>query len=61
MAVLLALLLILLAAHVGCDGGTAETQSSSPTTPGARAVTVIVSGTSGTLQHTSAVTITIAQ
>ena len=63
MAVLLMLLLVLVAMHVGCGGGGAtQTQaSSSPTTPGAKAVSVIVTGTSGTLQHTSTVTVTIPQ
>jgi hypothetical protein len=63
MVVLFALLLAVMAVHVGCGGGGAgQTQgSSSPTTPGAKAVTVTVTGSSGTLQHTSTVTVTIPQ
>jgi hypothetical protein len=63
MAVLLALVLVLVMAHVGCGGGgTKQTQSSSsPTTPGSQAVVVTVTGSSGTLQHSSAVTVTIPQ
>jgi hypothetical protein len=63
MAVLLMLLLVLVASHIGCGGGaTTQTQSSSPpSTPGSKAVTITVTGTSGTLQHSSSVTVTIPQ
>ncbi len=62
MLLLLMLLLVLVASHIGCGGGgTTQTQSSSSSTPGSKAVTITVTGTSGTLQHSSAVTVTIPQ
>jgi hypothetical protein len=62
MAVVLMLLLVLVASHIGC-GGTSQTQSSSSSqsTPGAKAISITVTGTSGMLQHSSAVTVTIPQ
>jgi hypothetical protein len=66
MALLLMLLLVLVASHVGCGGGaTNQTQSSSssssPSAPASKAVSVMATGTSGTLQHSSSVTVTIPQ
>ena len=50
---MLGLLLLGVLFTVGCGGG------SSSTTPAAKAVTVMVTGTSGAISHTTPVTLTI--
>ena len=56
------LVLVLVMAHVGCGGGgMIQTQSSSSPTSDSHAVVVTVTGTSGALQHSSAVTVTVPQ
>jgi uncharacterized repeat protein (TIGR01451 family) len=61
LAMLLVLLAVLIAAHTGCGGGGNSFSQPQQTSSTSQSVTVTITGTSGTLSHSSAVTVVVQQ